>query len=78
MGWKFGETCWDSRNEKFQGVQFEPFVQLFMSCKTKVLKVNQEEAFAGKSYERRHEEGEGELVQVAGNKASKTFRSDSN
>ena len=24
MGWEFGETYWDSRNEKFQGVQFEP------------------------------------------------------
>ena len=24
MGWKFGETYWDSRNEKFEGVQFEP------------------------------------------------------
>ena len=24
MGWEFGETYWDSRNEKFEGVQFEP------------------------------------------------------
>jgi len=24
MGWKFGETYWDSRNKSFQGVQFEP------------------------------------------------------
>ncbi len=24
MGWEFGEMYWDSRNEKFEGVQFEP------------------------------------------------------
>ena len=24
IGWKFGETYWDSRNKSFQGVQFEP------------------------------------------------------
>ena len=47
-----------------------------VSCKTKVLKVSQEEAFAGENYERRYEVEEGEMVQVAGNKASKTFRSD--
>ena len=39
------------------------------SCKTEVLNVVQEETFAGKSYERRHEEEEGELAQIVGNKA---------
>ena len=24
MGWKFGETYWDSRKKSFQGVKFEP------------------------------------------------------
>ena len=44
-------------------------VQPVESCKTEVLNVVQEETFGGKSYERRHDEEEGELAQIVGNKA---------
>ena len=48
-----------------------------MSCKTKgAEEVSQEEVFAGENYKRRYEVEGGEMVQDAGNKVPKTFRSD--
>ena len=38
--------------------------------------VSQEEVFAGENYKRRYEVEGGEMVQDAGNKVPKTFRSD--